>query len=88
VPDPTNVNAIAATLLRNASAGQRNGTVLLRGFIYGSEFNYKKKNRIAIPANFFRPFDGQYLRNVRKYSGTPRPFFRARARSADRACCA
>ena len=71
VPDPKNVNAIAATLQRNASAGQRSGTVLLRGFIYGSEFNYKRKNRIAIPAHFFRPFDGQYLSNVHilgKYS--------------------
>ena len=56
--------------MRNSST-QSDGTVLLRGFIYGHEFNYAKTNRIAIPANFFRPYDGKYLPNVHilgKYS--------------------
>ena len=35
-PTPANVNAIARTLIRNATSGQSNGTVVLRGFIYGS----------------------------------------------------
>jgi alpha-glucuronidase len=44
--------------------GQLSGTVVLRGFIYGSSFNYAKKNRMAIPANFFGKYDGQYAANV------------------------
>eukprot|EP00937_MAST-01D_sp_MAST-1D-sp2_P007141 g7141.t1 len=79
-PAPDLINKIAATLMRGNQSqgqgqgqgqGQSDGTVLLRGFIYGSEFNYKKSNRIAIPANFFGPYDGQYAQNVHilgKYS--------------------
>ena len=43
------INPIAATLLRPAGSGQRNGSVLLRGFIYGSKgcissgFGYTKQ---------------------------------------------
>ena len=71
VPNPSTINQIAAQLIRNKTSGQLNGTVVLRGFIYGSDFHYSKKSRIAIPAAFFGPFDGQYASNVHiagKYS--------------------
>ena len=48
-PDVATINPIAATLLRPAGSGQRNGSVLLRGFIYGSKgcissgFGYTKQ---------------------------------------------
>ena len=59
VPNPSTINQIAAHLKRNGSSGQLDGSVLLRGFIYGSDFHYSKKSRIAIPAAFFGPFDSQ-----------------------------
>ena len=71
VPDPKSINVIASHLIRKEQRQQKNGTVLLRGFIYGSDFHYAKKSRIAIPASFFGPYDGKYLNNVHimgKYS--------------------
>ena len=77
VPDYKTINPIAQTLLRPAGSGQRNGSVLLRGFIYGSKgvissgFNYTKQSRFAIPPSVFGPGDGLYLSNVHimgKYS--------------------
>ena len=69
-PDPPTINRIAQTLLRNAS-GETSGTVVLRGFIYGSHRSYYKcpggaecTNRIAIPAAYFGQYDGDYLSNV------------------------
>ena len=52
------------------SFAQRNGSVLLRGFIYGSKgvvssgFKYTKQSRFAIPPSVFVPGDGKYLENV------------------------
>ena len=40
------------------------GIVVLRGFIYGHSFGYNRNNRIAIPAAFFGPYDGEYAQNV------------------------
>jgi hypothetical protein len=58
-PDPNTINSIAQTLMRNAS-GETSGSVVLRGFIYGSHRSYYKcpggaecTNRIAIPAAYF-----------------------------------
>ena len=77
VPNVDTINPIAQTLLRPAGSGQRNGSVLLRGFIYGSKgvissgFNYTKQSRFAIPPSVFGPGDGKYLHNVHimgKYS--------------------
>jgi hypothetical protein len=69
-PDPPTINTIARTLLRNGT-GETSGTVVLRGFIYGSHRSYYKcpggsecHNRMAIPAAYFGKYDGQYLSNV------------------------
>jgi hypothetical protein len=62
VATPANINAVAAVLIRNASSGESSGVVMVRGFIYGSE--YGKSNRESIPAAFFGPYDGQYKSNV------------------------
>ena len=40
-PDPPTINTIARTLLRNGT-GETSGTVVLRGFIYGSHRSYYK----------------------------------------------
>ena len=41
---------------------------MVRGFIYGSAYckdhDESKTNRMAIPAMFFKQFDGQYDANV------------------------
>ena len=37
---------------------------MLRGFIYGHDFGYNRQNRVAIPAAFYGPYDGQYASNV------------------------
>eukprot|EP01043_Picozoa_sp_COSAG02_P022672 COSAG02_NODE_1185_length_14007_cov_52.908398_7_plen_982_part_00 len=76
-PDVATINPIAKTLLRSPGSGERNGSVLLRGFIYGSMgcissgFNYSKQSRFAIPPSVFGPGDGKYEANVHiigKYS--------------------
>ena len=68
IATPDNINAIAAVLRRPVGSGQKNGTAVVRGFIYGSAYckdhDEKKTNRMAIPAMFFKPFDGQYDENV------------------------
>jgi alpha-glucuronidase len=82
---PTIINEIARTLVRKPGSGQLNGTVFVRAFIYGSEYctdnDESKTNRMAIPAQFFRPFDGQYDKNVYilgKYSALDCEFINAR----------
>ena len=69
-PDPPTINRIAQTLMRNGT-GETSGSVVLRGFIYGSHRSYYKcpggtecSNRMAIPAAYFGQYDGAYLPNV------------------------
>lgn len=68
IATPENINAIAKVLRRAPGSGQKNGTAVVRGFIYGSTYckdhDEKKTNRMAIPAMFFKDFDGQYDENV------------------------
>jgi len=68
IATPENINAIAAVLRRPDGSGQMNGTVVVRGFIYGSQYckdhDEKKTNRMAIPAMFFGKYDGLYSDNV------------------------
>ena len=68
IATPANINAIAKVLRRPPGSGQKNGTAVVRGFIYGSEYckdhDESKTNRMAIPAMFFKQYDGQYDDNV------------------------
>jgi hypothetical protein len=68
IATPENINIIAKVLRRPPGSGQRNGTAVVRGFIYGSTYckdhDESKTNRMAIPAMFFRQYDGKYDANV------------------------
>ena len=64
------LTSLLLAVMLTRSFAQRNGSVLLRGFIYGSKgvvssgFNYSKQSRFAIPPFVFVPGDGKYLDNV------------------------
>ena len=66
----TTPHSLLRVVMLMRSFAQRNGSVLLRGFIYGSKgvvssgFNYTKQSRFAIPPSVFVPGDGKYLENV------------------------
>jgi alpha-glucuronidase len=54
-PSPTAINPIASAV------SEYNGTVLLRAFVYGTEYS---GNRITDALDFFRKYDGEYADNV------------------------